>query len=121
MDEIKQYDRTLSGIIDAQSGFVEAKHARRNTIKRAMENCEANEYILTLQTIHDRIGAEALYNFVYLYLEGRRHSYDYDQLYIKVKMLGGDNGFIELHTSITGETLEWKYCEGISQTESVRP
>lgn len=120
MDMIKQYDRMLSGIIDANN-HIEAAQARLNTIAKAEETCKANEYILTLKTISERISPVALYNFVWLYLENRRHNLDYDCLYVKVKMLGDDTGFIELHSAITGECLEWRLCEGVSQTESVRP
>ena len=121
MEELRRYDQILSGIIDAHNSNIEAEQARRNTIKRAHETCNENEYILTIQTINERIGACALYNFVWLYLENRLHGLDYNSLFVKVKVLGDDCGFIELHSAITGECLEWRYCEDISKTESVRP
>lgn len=120
MDEVRNFDRMLSGIIDAND-YVEPEKARKRTIRKAIENCDTKEYILTTQVINERIGELAFYNFFFLYMDGRLHNCFPEECYIKVKVLGGDNGFIELHSAITGETLEWKYCEGISKTESVRP
>ncbi len=117
----KKFDRILSGIIDVETVTIEAEEARHNTVTKAIEGCDGSEYILTIAEISERIDPVALYNFIWLYLENRRFNFDYNSLFVKVKIIGGDTGFVELHSTITGECLYWKYCEEISQTESIRP